>query len=114
MAKDCIFCKIISGEIKGNFLYQDDKVVAFRDINPKAPTHILIIPREHIASLVDTTAKHEKLLGHMANVACTLAKSEKVEKGGYRLIMNAGPDSGQEVPHIHLHLLGGQKLAPLG
>jgi len=114
MAKDCIFCKIITGEIKSNFLYQDDKVVAFRDINPKAPTHILVIPREHIASLVDTTAKHEKLLGHMTNVACALAKSEKVDKKGYRLIMNAGPDSGQEVPHIHLHLLGGLKLAPLG
>jgi histidine triad (HIT) family protein len=114
MAKDCIFCKIIGGEIKSDFLYQDNEVVAFRDINPKALTHILVIPRDHIPSLNETTPEHKRLLGHMVNVASALARSEKVDKKGFRLIMNAGPDSGQEVPHLHLHLLGGQKLAPLG
>lgn len=114
MGEDCIFCKIASGDIKTDFLYHDDEVVAFRDINPKAPTHILIIPREHIPSLNDTTPEHKRLLGHMSNVACALAKSEGVDKGGYRLLINCGPDAGQEVPHLHLHLLGGHQLAPMG
>jgi len=114
MGEECIFCKIASGEIKSELLYHDDEVVAFRDINPKAPTHILVIPRDHIPTLNDTTPEHKRLLGHMSNVAVALAKSEKLEKGGYRLLLNCGPDAGQEVFHIHLHLLGGHKLAPLG
>ena len=112
--KDCIFCKIAGGEIKSDLLYHDDEVVAFRDINPKAPTHILVIPRDHIPSLNDTTPEHKRLLGHMVNVATALARSEKLDSKGYRLLLNCGPDSGQEVPHIHLHLLGGKKLGPLG
>jgi histidine triad (HIT) family protein len=114
MSEDCIFCKIAGGEIKTDLLYQDDEVVAFRDINPKAPTHILVIPKDHIPSLNETTPEHKRLLGHMVNVASALAKSEKVDKSGFRLLINSGADAGQEVPHLHLHLLGGQKLAPIG
>lgn len=114
MGEDCIFCKIAGGEIKTDLLYQDDDVVAFRDINPKAPTHILVIPRDHIPSLNETTPENKRLLGHMVNVASALARSEKVDQSGFRLLINSGADSGQEVPHLHLHLLGGQKLAPIG
>lgn len=114
MSEDCIFCNIASGEIATDLLYQDDDVVAFRDINPKAPTHILVIPRDHIPSLNETTPENKRLLGHMVNVASALAKSEKVDGNGFRLLINSGADSGQEVPHLHLHLLGGQKLAAIG
>jgi len=114
MSEDCIFCKIASGEIKTDLLYGDDEVVAFRDINPRAPTHILVIPRDHIPSLNETTPENKRLLGHMVNVASALARSEKVDSSGFRLLINSGADAGQEVPHLHLHLLGGDKLAPIG
>jgi histidine triad (HIT) family protein len=114
MSEDCIFCKIAGGEIATDLLYSDDEVVAFRDINPKAPTHILVIPKDHIPSLNETTPEHKRLLGHMANVASALARSEKVHQSGFRLLINSGADAGQEVPHLHLHLLGGQKLASIG
>jgi histidine triad (HIT) family protein len=114
MSEDCIFCKIAGGEIATDLLYSDDEVVAFRDINPKAPTHILVIPKDHIPSLNETTPEHKRLLGHMANVASALARSEKVDKSGFRLLINSGANAGQEVPHLHLHLLGGQKLASIG
>lgn len=111
---DCIFCRIIRGEIPGDILYQDENVIALRDINPQAPTHILIIPREHIPSLVETTVDHKAVLGHMIFVASELAKSEEVATRGYRLVLNSGPESGQEVPHLHLHLLGGRVMGYLG
>ena len=114
MSEDCIFCKIASGEIKTDLLYGDDEVVAFRDINPRAPTHILVIPRDHIPSLNETTPENKRLLGHMVNVASALARSEKVDSSGFRLLINSGADAGQEVPHLHLHLLGGRPLGKMG
>ena len=112
--KDCIFCRIISGELQSDILYQDDDVIALRDINPQAPTHILIMPKAHIPSLAEITKDHQALIGHMAQVANELANSEGIAERGYRLVINSGPDSGQEVPHLHLHLLGGRSLGRLG
>ena len=111
---DCIFCRIISGEIPGDILYQDNEVIALRDINPQAPTHILIMPKAHITSLAETTIDHRLLMGHMVYVASELAKSEGIASRGYRLVINSGPESGQEVPHLHLHLLGGRVMGNLG
>lgn len=106
----CIFCKIINGEIKSEAVYRDDKVLAIRDINPKAPVHILILPLEHIPSLKEATADHMPLFGHMVNKANDLAKSEGIAESGYRLVINSGPDAGQDIHHLHLHVLGGRKL----
>jgi len=111
---DCIFCRIISGEIPGEILYQDNEVIALRDINPQAPTHILIMPKAHVPSLAETTVDHRVLTGHMVFVASELARSEGVSLRGYRLVLNSGPESGQEVPHLHLHLLGGRVMGNLG
>ena len=111
---DCIFCRIISGEIPGDILYQDNEVIAFRDINPQAPIHILIMPKAHIPSLVEITIEHRALMGHMIFVASELASSEGISARGYRLVINSGPESGQEVLHVHLHLLGGRVMGNLG
>jgi histidine triad (HIT) family protein len=107
---DCIFCKIIAGTIPTEFVYQDKEVVAFRDIDPQAPVHILIIPREHIASLAEVPESKSGLLGHLVAVANNLAKSEDIAERGYRVIINCGQEGGQVVPHVHLHLLGGKQL----
>ena len=115
MAQDCIFCKIITGEIPSARLFQDETVTAFRDIHPAAPTHILIVPNKHLASVNDLQPQEESLVGHLITVARQLAEQEKIEKSGYRLIINTGPDSGQVVFHLHLHLLGGQRMRyPMG
>jgi histidine triad (HIT) family protein len=115
MANDCIFCKIISGEIPSDQLYQDDRITAFRDINPVAPTHILIIPNKHIASINQLTPQDERLVGQLFTTAKVLADQEGIAQSGYRLIINTGPDGGQEVYHLHLHLIGGQKMRhPMG
>jgi histidine triad (HIT) family protein len=111
---DCIFCRIISGEIPGDILYQDNEVIALRDINPQAPTHILIMPKDHIPSLAETTIDHGAIMGHMLFVASELARSEGISSRGYRLVINSGPESGQEVLHLHLHLLGGRVMGILG
>lgn len=112
---DCVFCKIIAGEIPSTQVYQDELVTAFRDINPVSPIHILIIPNQHIASVNDLTSEDEPLMGHLFVVAKQIAKQEGVAESGYRLIINTGSDGGQEVFHIHLHLLGGQRmLHPMG
>ncbi len=108
--EDCVFCKIIACKIPSQFLHQDDLVVAVRDINPQTPTHILIMPKRHIASLAETTDKDEALLGRMMIVATRLARQEGVEKSGYRLVVNSGPDARQVVQHLHLHVLGGRAL----
>ena len=110
---DCIFCKIIQGEIPSNNIFEDDTVVAFLDINPAAPTHILIIPKEHIPSINELDPEHEKLVGHLFTVGKHLAEIHGVEKSGYRLLINTGPDSGQIVYHLHLHLLAGRKMGAL-
>lgn len=111
---ECIFCRIVSGEVESEILYQDEDVVALRDINPQAPTHLLIMPRAHISSLAEVGADQEWLLGHLIHVAGELAKREGIAESGYRLVINSGPDAGQEVPHLHLHLLGGRPLIRMG
>lgn len=115
MNDDCIFCKIIAGEIPSTQVYQDEQVTAFRDINPVAPTHILIIPNRHIAMVNDLTPEDEQLVGHMFTTAKQIAAQEGIAESGYRLIINNGADGGQIVFHLHLHLIGGQKMRhPMG
>jgi histidine triad (HIT) family protein len=105
---DCLFCKIVSGEIPAKIIYEDDYCLAFRDINPQAPTHVLIIPRQHIATINDIEPENTQLLGHLVLVAKEIARGENLSEGGYRLIMNCNADAGQTVFHIHVHLLGGR------
>lgn len=107
---ECIFCRIVAGEIPADIVYQDKELVAFRDINPQAPTHILIIPKSHIASMTDLTGKQQALMGRVILLAKELAEKEGIAAGGYRLSVSTGADGGQFVPHIHFHLLGGRKL----
>ena len=114
MNKDCIFCRIIAGEIESDILYQDDEVFVIRDIRPQTPTHLLIIPKAHIPSLAEVDAEQKGLLGHMIHVANELARAQGVAESGYRLAINTGPHSGQLVAHIHLHLLGGRIMGRLG
>ena len=112
---DCIFCKIIAGKAPGRIIYQDDQVTAFHDIHPVGPTHVLIVPNKHIASANDLTVEDEPLMGHLITVARQLARQEGVNQSGYRLILNTGPNSGQAVFHLHLHLIGGQRMRfPMG
>jgi histidine triad (HIT) family protein len=111
---DCIFCKIANGEIKSDIVYQDEMAVAFPDINPKAPVHLLIIPRKHIERILDPAGDQEKLIGHLVTVASKLAEQQGISKSGYRLVLNRGAHGGQVVPHIHIHLLGGRQMGKLG
>ena len=108
--EDCIFCKIIKGEIPANKVYEDEEVLAFHDINPAAPIHILVIPKKHIAMLTELTQEDEALIGKIYTTINKIAKQEGFEKQGYRVIANCGRDSGQEVMHIHFHILGGKPL----
>ncbi|WP_200834093.1 histidine triad nucleotide-binding protein [Nitrincola tapanii] len=107
---DCLFCKILAGEIPAQRLYEDDRVIAFRDINPQAPFHALIIPRKHISTLNDVQAEDAELVGHMLRTAATLASEYGFAQEGYRTVFNCNPHGGQTVYHIHLHLLGGKPL----
>ncbi len=111
---DCIFCKIINGDIPSTQVYADAQVTAFRDINPVAPTHILIVPNQHIASVNDLAPEDEAVMGTLISVAKKIASQEGLAESGYRLTINTGPDSGQVVYHLHLHLLGGRKLRQMG
>lgn len=114
-APDCTFCKIVAGEIASDKVFDDDQVTAFRDINPVAPTHILIVPNKHIPSVNEIETEDEQLVGHMFTVARQLAEREDIRDSGYRLIINTGPDAGQVVFHVHLHLIGGQRMRhPMG
>ncbi|MBQ8764634.1 MAG: histidine triad nucleotide-binding protein [Clostridia bacterium] len=108
---DCLFCKIIKGEIPSAKVYEDDKVYAFRDIEPQAPVHILIIPKEHIASANELTEENASIVGHIFAVAAKIAKEEGIAEGGYRIVNNCGQDGGQTVGHLHFHMLGGRSLA---
>ena len=108
---ETIFSKIIRKEIPATIVYEDDHVLAFRDIAPQAPTHILVIPRQEIATTNDIAEEQEPLLGHMVRVAADIAKSEGIAEDGYRLVMNCNADGGQAVNHIHIHLLGGRKMS---
>ncbi|HEY57421.1 MAG TPA: histidine triad nucleotide-binding protein [Anaerolineae bacterium] len=115
MSEDCIFCKIIAGEIPSKKVYQDERVTAFHDINPVAPVHILIVPNEHIASVNEVELGQEALLGHLFVVARQIAEAQGIAENGYRLIVNTGPHAGQVVFHLHMHLLGGHKMRyPMG
>jgi histidine triad (HIT) family protein len=107
---DCLFCKIIAGQIPGSIVYQDDEMVAFKDIDPKAPLHVLIVPRRHIASLNDLTPADDGLVGAMHRRAAALAKEHGYADRGYRTVFNTNREAGQSVFHIHLHLLGGRTL----
>ena len=113
MAEETIFSKIIRREIPADVVYQDELVTAFRDIAPKAPTHILIIPNVLIPTANDVQEAHEHALGRMITVAAKIAKAEGIAEDGYRLIMNFNQHGGQEVYHIHMHLVGGQPLGPM-
>ena len=107
---ECIFCKIVRGEMPATIVYKDEQVTAFRDIHPVSPTHILVVPNQHIASTNDVTEQDEQLLGHMLTVVKPIADQEGIEESGYRLIVNTGPDANQVVFHLHLHILGGQRM----
>lgn len=108
--EDCIFCKIIKGEIPSNKVYEDDEILAFHDINPAAPIHILVIPKKHISMLTDVKGEDEVLIGRIYTTINKIAEKEGFKEQGYRVIANCGRDSGQEVMHIHFHILGGKKL----
>lgn len=107
---DCLFCKIIEGKIPSKKVFEDDRVFAFEDINPQAPTHVLIIPKKHIVGLKEAETGDAEVLGYMQLVAARLGRQRGIE-AGYRTVYNVGPDAGQSVFHIHLHLIGGRKLS---
>ena len=111
MTDNCLFCRIAAGEIPAKVVFEDDYTLAFRDIDPKAPTHVLVIPRRHIASVNDLDALDADLVGRLFLTAREIAAAEGIAEAGYRLVMNTGADAGQSVAHIHLHLLGGRDLA---
>lgn len=107
---DCLFCGIIQGEVKGNIVYQDPSTVAFRDVRPQAPVHILIVPRKHVATVLDLGDVDRDLVGHIFQVAARLAKDEGISESGFRVVVNCGRQAGQTVYHLHFHLLGGRDL----
>ena len=111
--KDCIFCRIADRDIPSPLLYDDEYLCAFRDLNPKAPTHILIIPKKHVASLAELEEEDFELVARIAKAAKQLAEEEGIAEGGYRLVSNCRADAGQEVPHLHFHLLGGRRLSDI-
>jgi histidine triad (HIT) family protein len=106
---DCLFCKILAGEIPADIIYESDTAIAFRDISPKAPTHVLIIPREHIATINDIEPVHEALVGSLFTAAKIIAADEGLAENGYRVTMNCNAAAGQTVFHLHLHMLGGRQ-----
>jgi len=108
MATDCLFCRIVADEIPSTRVFEDDQIIAIRDIAPRAPTHILLIPRRHLASALDLTEADSPLVGRLFAVAADLARSEGIADGGYRLVSNVGRWGGQSVDHLHIHLMGGR------
>ncbi len=107
---DCLFCKMAAGEIQPDVVYEDEQVLAFRDINPQAPVHVLVIPREHIATLNDLEERHAELVGRLYLAAREVARREGIAERGYRTLMNCNADAGQTVFHLHLHVLGGRPM----
>src|SRR5687767_3630125 len=115
MTNSCVFCKIVSNDVQATMVYRDEQVTAFRDMHPVAPTHILIVPNKHIESVGVLEAEDEQLVGHLFTVARKLAEEEGISNGGYRLITNTGANGGQTVFHLHVHLIGGQRMRyPMG
>jgi histidine triad (HIT) family protein len=110
---DCIFCKIAAGEIPSTVVYQDEEILVFEDINPRAPVHLLLIPKQHLATLNDPGPEHEHLLGKMTLKAAELAKGRGVAESGYRVLINCNADGRQEVFHLHMHVIGGRLLGPM-
>lgn len=107
---DCIFCKIAAGEIPSTKVYEDDKILAFKDINPLAPVHILVIPKTHIESAAEITADNSAVVAHIFEVIAKIAKEQGIDKGGFRVVSNCGENGCQSVKHLHFHILGGKKL----
>ena len=107
---DCLFCKIVKGTIPANRVYEDERCIGFPDINPQAPTHLLVIPKQHIASHAKALEEDTALLGHLMAAAAAMARDQKLDRG-YRIVLNTGSDGGQTVSHLHLHLLGGRPMA---
>ena len=109
-ANDCLFCKIVAGDIPAEVIYRDDQVLAFRDINPRAPIHVLVIPQKHVDSLASVTDEQRDIMGKIMIVAREIAAAEGLSESGYRAVINVGLDGGQTISHLHLHLLGGRTL----
>ena len=109
--ENCIFCKIISGEIPSNKVYEDDNILAFKDVNPQMPVHILVIPKKHIESIVDLDKEDELLIGKIFTVIHKIAIDLGIDKSGFRVISNCGEDAGQTVKHLHFHILAGEKMS---
>jgi len=107
---DCIFCKIVSGDIPSDMVYEDDLVIGFRDLNPQAPHHYLLIPKQHIATINDVDQGNEAIMGRLYSAAAKLAKEQGFDAAGYRAVMNCNGDGGQTVYHVHLHVLAGRQL----
>jgi histidine triad (HIT) family protein len=107
---DCLFCRIVAGEVPADIVFQDERSIAFRDINAQAPVHVLVVPREHLESLDDAAQKDEALLGHLLRVAARVANEQGLSESGYRTVVNTGAGAGQSVFHLHLHVLGGRSL----
>jgi len=114
MSDDCLFCKIVAGDIPSTAVLDRDNVYAFRDIAPAAPTHVLVIPKRHISDVRDVQASDGGVLVEMINAANEVARADSIDSSGYRLIFNVGPDAGQTVFHLHLHVVGGRPLGPMG
>ncbi|HET9016421.1 MAG TPA: histidine triad nucleotide-binding protein [Thermomicrobiaceae bacterium] len=115
MDPTCLFCRILAGTVPARIVHQDDRATVFQDIQPQASTHLLVIPNEHIASLNEAEETDLELLGHLLRVAAWVAREAGIDRSGYRVVINTGPDSGQSVFHLHLHVLGGNRLhLPLG
>jgi histidine triad (HIT) family protein len=108
--QECLFCRVIAGDVPATIVHRDERLTAFRDIQPQAPTHILIVPNVHLTSTRELTAEHAELMGSIVHLAAELARQEGIAAGGYRLVVNTGADGGQSVGHFHLHLLGGRRL----
>ena len=110
MTPPCLFCRIVAGEVPANLVYDDADVLAFRDINPVAPTHVLVIPKQHLSGLGDATPAHGELLGKVMLAARHVAEQEGIAASGFRTVINHGPDANQTVPHLHVHVLGKRML----
>jgi histidine triad (HIT) family protein len=108
---NCLFCKFIRKEMATRIVFEDDTCLAFEDINPKAPVHVLVVPKKHIESINSMTEEDEKAVGRLAFLARQIAKQKSIDQSGYRTVINTGPDAGQSVFHLHLHLLGGRQMA---
>jgi histidine triad (HIT) family protein len=108
---NCIFCKIVAGEIPSKKVYEDDQVIAFHDIEPQSPVHVLVVPKKHIVGINELAAEDEAIVGHAYSVISKLVKELQVDQTGYRVVVNSGKDGQQSVPHLHFHILGGRLLA---